>query len=84
MTSEDRIINVVNYVKQHGQPYQRQYQYILNGVIVDEFTYGKNMSSKSIQYKYNRIVLDELNGKNEIVWFTSNEATLDELEKAIQ
>ena len=82
--SVSRIINVVNYVKQHGQPYQRQYQYILNGVIVDEFTYGKNMSSKSIQYKYNRIVLDELNGKNEIVWFTSNEATLDELEKAIQ
>jgi hypothetical protein len=84
MTSEDRIINIFNHVKQHGQPYQRQYQYILNGVIVDEFTYGKNMSSKSIQYKYNRIVLDELNGKNEIVWFTSNEATLDEVEKAIQ
>ena len=82
--SVSRIINIFNHVKQHGQPYQRQYQYILNGVIVDEFTYGKNMSSKSIQYKYNRIVLDELNGKNEIVWFTSNEATLDELEKAIQ
>jgi hypothetical protein len=83
MTSEDRIINIFNHVKQHGQPYQRQYQYILNGVIVDEFTYGKNMSSKSIQYKYNRIVLDQINGVNKIMWLMSDESLLDTVENIL-
>jgi hypothetical protein len=41
------------------------------------------MSSKTIQYKSDRIVLDQINGVNKIMWLVSDESLLDTVENIL-
>jgi hypothetical protein len=81
--SKDRINNIVKFVSQNGKKYNYPHEFILNDVIVSEFTYGKNMSSRMVHYKSDRIVLDSINGKDEIIWLTSDKSLLDTIENIL-
>jgi hypothetical protein len=41
------------------------------------------MSGKTIQYKSDRIVLDQINGVNKIMWLVSDESLLDTVENIL-
>ena len=81
--SKDRINNIFEFVSQNGEKYNYSYQFIINDVIVSEFIYGKNMSSRMIHYKSDRIVLDSINGKDEIIWLTPDKSLLDTIENIL-
>jgi hypothetical protein len=82
--SKDRINNIFEFVSQNGKRYNHPYEFILNDVIVSEFIYGKNMSSRVVHYKSDRIVLDNINGKDEIIWLTPNKLLLDIIENILK
>jgi uncharacterized membrane protein YjjP (DUF1212 family) len=83
MTSEDRINNIVDFICRNGQNYKFVDTFILDDVIVSRFNVGKTMSSKTIQYKSDRIVLDQINGINKIMWLISDESLLDTVENIL-
>jgi len=82
--SKDRINNIFEFVSRNGKKYNYPHEFILNNVIVSEFIYGKNMSSRVVHYKSDRIVLDNINGKDEIIWLTPNKLLLDIIENILK
>jgi hypothetical protein len=81
--SKDRINNIFEFVSQNGEKYNYPHQFIINEVIVSEFIYGKNMSSRMVHYKSDRIVLDNINGTDKIIWLTSDKSLLDTIESIL-
>jgi hypothetical protein len=82
--SKDRINNIFEFVSQNGKKYNHPYEFILNDVIVSEFICGKNLSSRVVHYKSDRVVLDSINGKDEIIWLTSDKSLLDTIENILK
>jgi hypothetical protein len=41
------------------------------------------MSSRVVHYKSDRVVLDNINGKDEIIWLTSDKSLLDTIENIL-
>lgn len=57
--------------------------FMLNDVIVSEVKFGRNMFSRSIQYKTYRVGIDHMDGSDKVIWFVGNESTLDLIERVL-